>query len=146
MRGGARSKRKSGTATDPTPATSETHPSRSPIMATTIQNATPENPNPEPEDGQLSGRQMSFLEHLEELRQRLLWSVVSLLVGTGICFYFRDDIYAFLARPLVQTLRELHLPDKLIYTNPTDPFNLYIKLSIVRSEEHTSELQSRLHL
>ncbi len=100
-------------------------------MATTIQNATPENPNPEPEDGQLSGRQMSFLEHLEELRQRLLWSVVSLLVGTGICFYFRDDIYAFLARPLVQTLRELHLPDKLIYTNPTDPFNLYIKLSIV---------------
>jgi len=74
---------------------------------------------------------MSFLEHLEELRQRLLRSVLSIFVGFGICFYFRDQIYGYLARPLTETLRSLHLSDKLVYTNPTDPFNLYIKLSIV---------------
>ena len=74
---------------------------------------------------------MSFFEHLEELRQRLLRSILGLLVATGICFYFSDYIYGWLARPLTQTLHELGLPEKLVYTNPIDPFNLYIKLSIV---------------
>src|SRR2546425_8534237 len=49
-------------------------PPRSTLFPYTTLFRSPENPNPEPEDGQLSGRQMSFLEHLEELRQRLLWS------------------------------------------------------------------------
>jgi sec-independent protein translocase protein TatC len=74
---------------------------------------------------------MSFLEHLEELRQRLLHSVISLVVAFGVCFYFSDKIYGYLARPLTDTLRDLHMADKLVYTNPTDPFNLYIKMSLV---------------
>jgi len=74
---------------------------------------------------------MSFFEHLEELRQRLLRAILGLLIATGICFYFSDDIYGWLAKPLTDTLRSLNLPDKLVYTNPIDPFNLYIKLSLV---------------
>jgi sec-independent protein translocase protein TatC len=100
-------------------------------MATTIQNPPPKNPKPEPEEEHLKGKQMSFFEHLEELRQRLLHSILSLFVGFGLCFYFADDIYGYLARPLTDTLRSLHMSDKLVYTNPTDPFNLYVKLSIV---------------
>ena len=100
-------------------------------MATTIQNPPTENLNPEPEDNDLNGKQMSFLEHLEELRQRLLRSVVALLVGFGIGFYFAKNIYAILARPLTETLRALGLSDKLVYTNPVDPFNLYIKLALL---------------
>ncbi|MBZ5565795.1 MAG: twin-arginine translocase subunit TatC [Acidobacteriia bacterium] len=100
-------------------------------MATTIQNPPPQNPNPDPEEEQLGGRQMSFLEHLEELRQRLLRSVIALFVGFGVCFYFSDQIYGFLAKPMTDTLHALGLPEKLAYFNPTDPFNLYIKLSIV---------------
>ncbi len=99
-------------------------------MATTIQNPPSKNPNPGPED-ESSGRQMSFLEHLEELRQRLLRSIYSIVIGTGICFYFRDAIYAYLARPLTDALHTLNLPEKLVYTNPVDPFNLYIKISIM---------------
>ncbi len=99
-------------------------------MATTIQNPPTKRPNPEPED-ELGGRQMSFFEHLEELRQRIIRSILSLAVGFAVCFYFADEIYAFLARPLTDTLRSLNMPDKLVYTNPTDPFNLYIKLSLV---------------
>ena len=68
---------------------------------------------------------------LEELRVRLLRSIYSIIVATGICFYFRDTIYAYLARPLTDALHALHMPEKLVYTNPVDPFNLYIKLSIV---------------
>lgn len=99
-------------------------------MATTIQNPPSKSPTPGPED-ESSGRQMSFLEHLEELRVRLLRSIYSVIVSTGICFYFRDAIYAYLARPLTNALHALNLPEKLVYTNPVDPFNLYIKLSIM---------------
>jgi len=74
---------------------------------------------------------MTFLEHLEELRKRLLYSVYSLLVASGICFWEHDRIYGVLERPLTKTLRSLGLPDKLVFTNPVDPFNLYIKLSIM---------------
>lgn len=100
-------------------------------MATTIENPPEKSPNQDPEHDEQGGRQMSFFEHLEELRQRLLRSILGLLVATGICFYFSDYIYGWLARPLTQTLHELGLPEKLVYTNPIDPFNLYIKLSLV---------------
>jgi len=100
-------------------------------MATTIQNPPPQNPNPDPEEELAEGKQMSFLEHLEELRTRLLHSVYAIVIGTGIGFYFRNSIYDYLAKPLTDTLHALHLPEKLVYTNPVDPFNLYIKLAIV---------------
>ncbi len=100
-------------------------------MGTTIENPPPKTPDRDPEEEQLNGKQMSFLEHLEELRQRLLRSVLALGIGFAVCFYYSDKIYGLLARPLTDTLRSLHMPEKLVYTNPTDPFNLYIKLSIV---------------
>ena len=100
-------------------------------MATIIQNPPTQNPNPEPDPELSDGKQMSFLEHLEELRKRLLRSVYSIFIGSGICFIYRNEIYDYLARPLTNTLHELHLPDKLVYTNPVDPFNLYIKISIM---------------
>lgn len=99
-------------------------------MATTTQNPGSSTPSPEPEGGP-NGKQMSFLAHLEELRQRLLRSIIGILVATAICFYFRDTIYAYLAMPLTNTLRELHLTAKLAYLNPVDPFNLYIKMSLI---------------
>ena len=100
-------------------------------MATSTENLSPASPNPDLEDQSLDGKQMSFLEHLEELRQRLLRSVVALLIGFGIGFYFAKDIYAILARPLTTTLHAVGASDKLVYTNPVDPFNLYIKLALL---------------
>lgn len=100
-------------------------------MATTIENPPEKSPNQDPEEDQHGGRQMSFFEHLEELRKRLLRAILGLLIATGACFYFSDHIFAWLSRPLTRTLHELGLPEKLVYTNPIDPFNLFIKLSIV---------------
>jgi sec-independent protein translocase protein TatC len=74
---------------------------------------------------------MSFFDHLEELRRRIFYSLASIVVGMGICWTYADNIYAGLARPLTTTLRELHMDDKLAYTNPTGPFNLYIKLAMI---------------
>jgi sec-independent protein translocase protein TatC len=100
-------------------------------MATTTQSPPAKNPKNPPEEGELGGKQMSFFEHLEELRQCLIRAILGLLIATGGCFYFSDEIYGWLAKPLTDTLRSLNLPDKLVYTNPIDPFNLYIKLSIM---------------
>jgi len=100
-------------------------------MATTIQNPPPKNPSQNPEEEHVNGKQMSFFEHLEELRQRLIRSILAIFIAFGICFYFSDHIYGYLAKPLTDTLRSLHMSDKLVYTNPIDPFNLYIKLSVV---------------
>jgi len=100
-------------------------------MATTTQNPPPRNPGPDPEEEQLSGKQMSFLEHLEELRVRLLHSVYAIILTTGLCFYFRNAIYAYLDKPLREALEAMHLDPELVYTNPVDPFNLFIKLAIV---------------
>jgi len=100
-------------------------------MSTTTQNPPLKNPDPSPEEEHLEGKQMSFLEHLEELRVRLLHSIYSIIITTGVCFYFRDAIYAYLSKPLTDSLHAMHLPEKLVYTNPVDPFNLYIKLAIV---------------
>ena len=81
----------------------------------------------------LFGGQMSFLEHLEELRQRLLYAVLSIVVAFFFCFYFHEQIYDFLAAPITGSLRDLDLGDKLVYTNPMQPFNVYLKISLVAS-------------
>jgi sec-independent protein translocase protein TatC len=46
------------------------------------------------------GLQMSFLDHLDELRKRLIYSVAIIGVAFGICFFFSQDIYNFLAVPV----------------------------------------------
>ena len=43
---------------------------------------------------------MSLLQHLEELRKRLLWSIVALVVAFLPCWYFVEPIFAFLEAPI----------------------------------------------
>jgi sec-independent protein translocase protein TatC len=61
----------------------------------------------------------------------LLRTLAGLTIAAGISFYFRDIIYVYLASGLVHTLSALRPPTHLIYTNPLDPFILYLKLSIM---------------
>src|SRR5215813_4129436 len=50
------------------------------------------------------GGQMSFLEHLDELRTRLMWSIVFVIVASMACWFLSDRIYRFLAIPVEQAL------------------------------------------
>jgi sec-independent protein translocase protein TatC len=81
---------------------------------------------PEPEEEE-SGK-MSFLEHLDELRKRLLRVTIYVGIGLIASFYFHKEIYRFLAVPITQALQP---GERLAYTNPTDPFMIYVKVSIL---------------
>jgi sec-independent protein translocase protein TatC len=71
---------------------------------------------------------MSFLEHLEELRKRIINAVLGIAVGIGLSFFFIQRIYDFLTAPAIATLPE---GSRLIYTQPTEAFSLYIQISLI---------------
>ena len=73
---------------------------------------------------------MGFLDHLEELRKRIVYSIISVAVGTGLCWGYRERIYGVMQRPIMDALAQPQwLAEKLVYLNPTDPFNLYLKIA-----------------
>ena len=68
---------------------------------------------------------MSFLEHLEELRVRLIHSVVALCVGFGICWGWHEEIFHFLTQPLRKAFPDV----KFIFTGPSEALILYMKMA-----------------
>ena len=72
-----------------------------------------------------AGGKMSFLEHLDELRRRLVVAIVAVAVGFLIALLFIDRIFSFVMRPLQQILPH---GGKLIYTEPTEAFMLQLKV------------------
>src|SRR2546426_7227605 len=76
---------------------------------------------------------MSFLEHLEELRKRLLRSVFAVAGAFALCLMYARHILDFFLSPLQPFLHG----QKPVFLELTEPF---------RSEEHTSELQSPCNL
>ncbi len=71
------------------------------------------------------GAEMPFLDHLEELRWRLLWSLGALTLGViaGFVVVMQFDVIGLLARPITPLLQG----QKLIFTHPSDPFSIIMK-------------------
>ena len=67
---------------------------------------------------------MPLLDHLIELRRRLLWSVAALAAAFFVCLYFARDIFAFLAQPLLKAGQ-----GKIIYTDIFEAFFVEIKVA-----------------
>lgn len=65
-----------------------------------------------------------LLDHLIELRRRLLWCVAAVAVAFGICLYFARPIFAFLVQPLLMAGQ-----GRLIYTNIFEAFFVEIKVA-----------------
>jgi sec-independent protein translocase protein TatC len=74
---------------------------------------------------------MSLLEHLEELRRRIIYAIIAVAVGVSATFWYAESIYRLMERPVMEALREHHFPEKLIYTSPTEPFNVYLKIAMI---------------
>src|SRR3546814_6541687 len=69
-----------------------------------------------------------LLEHLIELRQRLLWFVGALLASFALCFYFADEIFGFLVRPLTEAFGEGK--GRLVYTKLYAAFFVEVKVAL----------------
>ena len=66
--------------------------------------------------------------HIIELRQRLLWVVGAMLLGTAVCFAFVEPIYSFLVEPLADAMGRGD-NQRLIYTGLTEAFFTYLKVA-----------------
>ena len=70
---------------------------------------------------------MPFLDHLEELRWRILWSLLAIAIGTAVGYFLMDriDIITILKRPIAPFLPG----GRLVFTSPTEPFMLTLKVA-----------------
>ncbi|MBP6632736.1 MAG: twin-arginine translocase subunit TatC [Kofleriaceae bacterium] len=85
-------------------------------------------------DAELDAARMPFLEHLRELRDRVRNAVIAFFVAFVLCWYFADDIYAWLRAPLDDTWRSM--ADKLgptptmQFSSVTEPFWVYMSIGM----------------
>ena len=79
--------------------------------------------------------EMTFLEHLEDLRKRLFYSALALIIGFVPGWLLSKEIYALLARPVTKSLPE---GTKLAFTTLTAPFMMYLKTAFLAAIFFTS--------
>ncbi len=71
---------------------------------------------------------MAFLEHLEELRSRLIRAVLAVVAGFAVCIAFGERLFNLLASPITALLPK---GSTLIFTGLPDPFFMYLKVAFV---------------
>jgi sec-independent protein translocase protein TatC len=72
-----------------------------------------------------------LIEHLAELRNRLIHSVVAFIIGMAICFTVATPIFNFLTAPLCQVLAERGQDCDLIFISPQEGFFVAVKVSLL---------------
>jgi sec-independent protein translocase protein TatC len=80
--------------------------------------------------GKKSPDRMTFLEHLEDLRKRIFYSFIVIVLAVIPAWFFSKQIFEIIALPVTQFLPEGEL---LAFTSLTEPFMLYIKVSFLAS-------------
>ncbi|MFP5204400.1 MAG: twin-arginine translocase subunit TatC [Acidobacteriota bacterium] len=77
---------------------------------------------------------MTLMEHLEELRKRIVHSAIYLALGFFVCWFFRDRIVNILQAPLT------HIGKSLVFTHPMDALNLDLQVALLGGAILTSPL------
>ena len=85
-------------------------------------------PDEDLQEDSSAGAKMSFLEHLDELRKRIVRSCLAIAFGVLATFYWIQPIFNFILAP---TRRALPPGVKLIYTEPGEAFSLYITVALI---------------
>jgi sec-independent protein translocase protein TatC len=81
-----------------------------------------------PDHDPIYDKPMPLLEHLIELRRRLLWCAVAFVIAFFFCYHFSGPIYVFLAQPLAAIMRQRGEQPHLIYTALYEAFFTYLKV------------------
>ncbi|MFP6709427.1 MAG: twin-arginine translocase subunit TatC [Alphaproteobacteria bacterium] len=83
-------------------------------------------------DDEVESEKMPLIQHLVELRNRLLWSIGALVIGFVLCYLVAEEIYTFLVQPLAD-LMEGQPGRRLIYTGLHEAFFTYLKVAFFGS-------------
>ncbi len=84
--------------------------------------------------------QGSFIEHLTELRSRLLKSIIYLFAFFIVCYFFSENIYAFLVEPYAEAVKGDEVNRRLIFTALHETFITYLKVAFFTSMFITSPI------
>jgi sec-independent protein translocase protein TatC len=74
-------------------------------------------------------KQSTFIEHLTELRSRLIKSIVYLLIFFLICYFFAENIYSFLVSPYAEAVKDDDVNRRMIFTALHETFITYLKVA-----------------
>ncbi len=90
---------------------------------------------PEPESGRFAEQdeEMTFFQHLGELRSRLLRAILGLIPAVAVGWVFKKEIKDFLVAPLQPAWEKLHLPGQAVlrFSGPADAFMMYMKNALI---------------
>jgi sec-independent protein translocase protein TatC len=85
----------------------------------------------EPAD-EVDANRMPLIEHLRELRNRLMWSIGALVVGTCVSMAFVDEIIAFITAPVTDTLAEYGIQGGLsIVNSPFEGMTVWFDAALI---------------
>ena len=76
-----------------------------------------------------NNKKTSFVGHLTELRSRLIKSIVYLFVFFIVCYFFAENIYAFLVEPYANAVKDDEVSRRLIFTALHETFITYLKVA-----------------
>ncbi len=83
------------------------------------------------DDDPINDKPMPLMEHIVELRRRLLWSAAAFVVAFAVCYHFSGQIFSFLAEPLANILIHKSGQDRhLIFTALYEAFFTYIRVGV----------------
>lgn len=82
-----------------------------------------------PPDDEINDKEMPLLEHLSELRRRLMYSAIAFILAFVLCYHFAPKIYEFLAAPLAHAMEARGQKPDLIYTALYEAFFTYVKVA-----------------
>lgn len=82
-------------------------------------------------DQDIEDSKAPLIEHLVELRKRVVWSLVAFIVGMMVVFPFAQNLLAWLAEPMADVMRARGETPNLIFTAPQEAFFSYIRISII---------------
>jgi sec-independent protein translocase protein TatC len=81
------------------------------------------------ENSEVESHAMSLGEHIDELRKRLILSLMGGAVGIGFCFFYASRIIAYLRAPYERVMSNMHLEPRLQTLTPTDGFTSYMLIA-----------------
>ena len=85
-------------------------------------------------------KQSSFVEHLTELRSRLVKSIIYLFIFFVICYFFAENIYDFLIAPYAEAVKDDEINRRMIFTALHETFVTYLKVAFFAAMFITSPI------